>query len=125
MIEEYMTALKVTQAYSATLEHPFLAYRCRIPDRLSCDSAVLKDLPILFWQSSAIKFLCVLLVQFKNILSAVYTRTVSCPVDIFVTFEANSIWRFFKIHHLLWSRLRLPEADVPHCHEKPYVIKTS
>ena len=44
-----MTAWTVTQASSAMLGHPSLAYRPRIADKPFCDAESLKKCPILLW----------------------------------------------------------------------------
>lgn len=57
-------------------------------------------------------------------LSAVEVMAVFCLMANFVMFEENSKWRFFDAH--LLNRVGvLLGANVSHCPEKPYVIKTS
>ena len=55
--------LEIAHSSSAILGHTSLAYRPTISDRLSYDTRVLKDCPILLERGLAVTFFCVLLVQ--------------------------------------------------------------
>lgn len=65
---------------------------------------------------------CLFTVWTDSVLSAVAVRDGFCPVPGCATFEANSIWRFFGRHHLLWSGLGAARSWLV-CQESLWVWK--
>lgn len=95
-----------------------------IPDRILW-SKKYERLLTLSWKSSAMDFPVSHLSSLDSILSQLEQRKF-LPCGWLAASEAGSIWRFFKAHHLLWSRVEvLPGADPSHCRESPFVNRTS
>ena len=90
----------------------------------------------LFCEAGILKDSCLVLAKFSGLLPVCpicpvlqHTATQSSQVQFlaqmacFATMEPKSMRSFFDAHHLLWSKLVLPGANVSHCHEKPYAKK--
>lgn len=74
-------------------------------NRLFCEVGIIKNLPTLSLQSLSVNFFHVLLDQFGQHTVRNWSKGSVRPGGCLPYLKQTPYWRFFNVHHLIWSRM--------------------